>query len=122
MNCSILKRNTADERHRRCRTSTPVSKHLKNYILAPLRINNNNFREELMTTTLYVFSSVQKPTGLNDLFSSCAKKANRIPPLRSLHTIITFRSVITINVITNMYGNRNCHSALFGCLWCALYH
>lgn len=75
-----------------------------------------------MTTILYVFLSVQKPTGLTDLVSSCDKKVNRIPLLRNLHTIIKFRSVITINVIINTYGNRNCHSALFRCLWCALYN
>ena len=69
-----------------------------------------------MTTILYVHSSVEKPTGLTDLVSSCAKKANRILLLRNLYTIIKFRSIVTVNIITNTYGDRNCYSALFRCL------
>jgi len=75
-----------------------------------------------VTKILYVYSSVKKPTELTYLDSSSAKKANRTPPLRNLHTIITFRSLITTNVITYMYGKRNCHSSLCRCLWCSLYH
>jgi len=55
-----------------------------------------------ITKILSVYSSVKKPTGLTYLDSSSAKKANRILPLRNLHTIIKFLSLITTNVITYM--------------------